>query len=276
MDMLLLLMGLVLLMAGWFLMWEFARFLHCAYVIQGQVISMEPGFGLKKHLAHLDSDSGNYSFFPVIQYEWMGEPTRFTTLDQECISGLQIGDRVKLSFSRTRRAQSRIGRMVFLLLVCMALLVAGIVGSTIAAHGLLDIGHILMASFVLAVGLCIIVLYTRQQDETNPDTRYPQAQAQSVLNVFLLEPTNVCYWKRLFTNRSQRRRIMFSKMVGGCCFMAGMFMLVSAVVWGGMKTAAVVPTADSPEQAVSAIDLVQLPLRQACSFSTHSNTFCGA
>lgn len=226
MDLLLFLAGLTLLVAGWFLIWEFARFLHCAYVVPGTVVSMEPGFGLRRHLQ--TAEASRYSFFPVIQYEWMGLPTRFTSLDQQCIAGLQIGDQVKLSFSRSRRTHGRIGRMVLLLSASMGLLVGGVLASSMASGQGVDMIHILMASFVLAVCLCIIVLYTRQQDETNPATRYPQAQVQSVLNVFILEPTNVCYWKNLFTNRSQRRRILFSKMVGGVCFMAGMLMLISA------------------------------------------------
>lgn len=231
MDLLLLLMGLTLLTAGWFLMWEFARFLHCAYSLQGRVVSMEPGFGVHKHLHGPDAKS--FSFFPVIQYDWMGEPTRFTSLDSKCIVGLQIGDQVKLSFSRTRRSEVRIGRMVMMLVVSMALLVAGMFSASVLIRESLDMGHILLASLVLAVCLFIIILYIRQQDEMSPSTRYPQSQSQSQTNVFILEPTNVCYWKGLFTNRSQRRRIWVSKVVGGCCLVLGVLMLLTSLAGVG-------------------------------------------
>ena len=137
----------------------------------------------------------NLQIFPVIQYDWMGEPTRFTSLDSKCIVGLQIGDQVKLSFSRTRRSEVRIGRMVMILVVSMALLVAGMFSASVLIRETLDMGHILLASLVLAVCLFIIILYIRQQDEMSPSTRYPQSQSQSQTNVFILEPTNVCYWK---------------------------------------------------------------------------------
>ncbi len=234
MDLLLLLMGLTLLTAGWFLVWEFARFLHCAYSIQGRVVSMEPGYGVHKHIHGPDAKS--FSFFPVIQYEWMGEPTRFTSLDSKCIVGLQIGDQVKLSFSRTRRTEARIGRMVMILVLSMAVLVAGMFSAGVLIRENLDMAHMLLGSLVLAVCLFIIILYIRQQDETIPSTRYPQAQSQSQTNVFILEPTNVCYWKRLFTNRSQRRRILFSKVIGFCCLTIGSLMFVTSIWWTDQRS----------------------------------------
>lgn len=229
MDLLILLMGLTLLTAGWFLMWEFARFLHCAYRVQGRVIAMEPGYGLHRHLHGQEAKS--FSFYPVIQYEWMGEPTRFTSLDHDCIVGLQIGDDVRLSFSRTRRSEARIGRMAMVLVLSMALLVAGLFSASLLIRESLDMMHVVLSSLVLAVGLFIIVLYMRQQDEATVAARYPQGQAQTMTSVFILEPTNVRYWKSLFTNRRQRRRILFSKMMGGCCLVLGLMLLFGSLWW---------------------------------------------
>lgn len=210
---------------------------------------MEPGYGVHKRIHGPDAKS--FSFFPVIQYEWMGEQTRFTSLDSKCIVGLQIGDQVKLSFSRTRRSEARIGRMVMVLVLSMVILVAGMFSAGILIRENLDMLHMLLGSLVLAVCLFIIILYVRQQDETIPSTRYPQAQAQSQTNVFILEPTNVCYWKHLFTNRSQRRRIMFSKVIGFCCLTMGSLMLVSSIWWSGNAQSA---TSVNLETSSAALD----------------------
>ncbi|AZZ90427.1 DUF3592 domain-containing protein [Hahella sp. KA22] len=230
MDVLILLMGLTLITAGWVLIWEFTRFLHCAYAVQGRVVSLEPGYGMRKKMAQ--PGKASYSFFPVIEYQWQGDRIRFTSLDDKCIAGLQIGDQVQLSFSRSRRKHTRIGRLVALMIASMTMLVAGILGGAMLLGQQVDVIHILLGSVVLAICLFIIVLYLRQQDETAADSVHHVRRR--VLNcVFLQEPTNVCHWRALFTNRRQRRRIWASRVLGGGCLATGAFLFAAAFFLGG-------------------------------------------
>ena len=227
MDALILLMGLTLISAGWVLIWEFTRFLHCSYAVQGRVVSLEPGYS--RSTLRISEGQSNYYFFPVIEYYWEGSKIRFTSLDESCISGLQVGDQVQLSFSRSRRKHTRLGRMVTLMLTMMAMLIAGVVSGAVLLNQHVDMVHVLMASVILAGCLFIIVLYMRQQDETAVDS--DNHARRSVLNcVFLQEPTNVNYWRGLFTNRKQRRRIIVSKMVGGGCLVSGVLLFMMAIV----------------------------------------------
>ncbi len=226
MDALILLMGLTLISAGWVLIWEFTRFLHCSYAVQGRVVSLEPGYS--RSTLRISEGQSTYYFFPVIEYYWDGSKIRFTSLDESCICGLQVGDQVQLSFSRSRRKHTRIGRMVTLMLTMMAMLIASVVFGAVLLNQNVDMIHVLMASVILAGCLFIIVLYMRQQDETAVDSNHHARR--SVLNcVFLQEPTNVNYWRGLFTNRKQRRRIIVSKMVGGGCLVSGVLLFVMAI-----------------------------------------------
>ncbi len=224
-------MGLTLISAGWVLIWEFTRFLHCAYAVQGKVVSLEPGYSLNGSGAQ---PGRKFYFFPVIEYYWSGQNIRFTSLDENYIDSLQVGDQVQLSFSRSRRKHTRFGRFMTLMMSCMAILIAvGVMGGVQALGEEVALVDILLASMVLAVCLFIIVLYMRQLDETMVDSEH-HARRRSVLTcVFLQEPTNVCYWKKLFTNRKQRRRIWVSKMLGSSCLVAGFVMFVFALYPGG-------------------------------------------
>ncbi|WP_020410634.1 DUF3592 domain-containing protein [Hahella ganghwensis] len=229
MDVLILLMGLTLISAGWVLLWEFTRFLHCAYAVQGRVVSLEPDYS--RSTRHTGERRSSYYFFPIIEYFWEGDKIRFTSLDESCISGLQVGDQVQLSFSRSRRKHTRIGRFATIMICMMAMLIAGVVSGAALLSQSVDLYHVLFASIILAICLFIIVLYMRQQDETAVDS--DKHARRSVLNcVFLQEPTNVCYWKNLFTNRRQRRRIVISKMFGGGCLASGLLLFVMALYDG--------------------------------------------
>lgn len=243
MDLLLLLTGLTLLTAGWFLIWEFARFLHCSYTVPARVVSMEPGFGKQGHVP--GSRATSFAFFPVIQYDWMGEPTRFTSLDERCIAALQIGDAIRLAFSRTRRYSTRVSRMVLILFLAMVMLGTGMFTAGVMLDETVGVPHMLLGSGVLAACLFILVLYMRQQDVSTPAERYRRVVAQSESPVFILEPTNVCYWKRLFTNRRQRRRIFFSKLMGAFCISVGLLLSLTAVDWASLHSPPVWVAAES-------------------------------
>ncbi len=223
MDVLLLFMGLTLAAAGWLLIRDCTQFLYSAYTARGKVVGIEPGYWPRHHHPEKHRIPG---YFPIIEYYWNGESSRFTALIPEAVGTLQIGDQVNVQVSRSRRSKSRLGRGLVVLMSLLACLLGLLVVAAVMQHRQVGLAHVCLASLVLAVCLFVIVLYLRQQDESLPGGLPSKRQAAHV-SLCLQEPTSPRHWARYRVSRQQRNRICYSRIFGGGC-MAAAFVLVLA------------------------------------------------
>ncbi len=212
MDILMLLVGLTLAVTGWFLAWDYARSLFSAYTARGRVVALQPGFGRR-------IPGACTPFFPVVEYLWQGQPVRFTALHEDDVTNLQIGDIIEIIFSRSRRTQTRLGRMVLTLLFMLVLVLGGMFGTALVTSKTLDLTHILLPSVVLSGCFFAIVLYLRQQDQA--DTGAPIQRRTSLCRLFIQEPTHVCHWMKRANCPVMGRGAFGARLCGALCMMMG-------------------------------------------------------
>ena len=161
MDVLLLLMGLTLAAAGWLLIRDYTRFLYSTYSARGKVVSIEPGYWPRPAGS---GEARKPGYFPVIEYYWNGESSRFTALMAEAMTSLQMGDLVTVQVSRSRRQKGRLGHGIMVLMALLGSLAFLLMLGAVIQSQRPDMVHVCLASIVLAVCLFIIVMYFRQQD----------------------------------------------------------------------------------------------------------------
>lgn len=259
MDVLLFFMGLTLAAAGVLLMRDYTRSLYSSYTARGRVVNIEPGYWPRAWLPQgHPRDQRLPAYFPVIEYYWNGESSRFTALIPEASTTLQVDELVNVQVSRSRRRHGRVGHNM---LVLVALLVSSLLLLTLAGFaGKFDRSQVILASLVLAVCFFILVLYLRQQDETLLPMS-PRPPESGTLSLRLQEPTAPCHWRNFRVSRHQRARIIYSRLFGTSCVAAGiLFVLFSlgmpSLDWGK----------STPYQALSGetslSSLISLPLEQ--------------
>ncbi|MAM87757.1 DUF3592 domain-containing protein [Allohahella sp. A8] len=217
-DFLLLLMGLALVTSGWFLFSEFTRFLHCMYRSRARVVSMEAG--VERWMLTYDGEYRSFSFFPVIEYRYNGEPVRFTSLDLVSMGQLQVGEQLMVSFSRSRRNRTRLGRIALFLCGFASILLVAVMSTNAIVQKTGSMLEVTFASFVVALSLFIIAIYMKQQDEAAIGG-LESVRKSNMTCLFLQEPTNVSHWRAMFTNARQKRRIFMSQLLGCSFFIAG-------------------------------------------------------
>lgn len=224
MDVLLLFMGLTLAAAGVLLIRDYSRALYSSYTARGRVVNIEPGYWPRAWLPEgYPRDQRLPAYFPVIEYYWNGESSRFTALIPEASSSLQIDELVDVQVSRSRRRHSRVGHnmLVLVSLLGCSLLLLALAGLA----GKFDRSQVILVSLVLAVCFFILVIYLRQQDESLLPVPAPESGTRSLR---LQEPTAPRHWRNYRMSRYQRTRIIYSRLFGSGCVAAGiLFVLLS-------------------------------------------------
>ncbi|RMF16852.1 MAG: DUF3592 domain-containing protein [Gammaproteobacteria bacterium] len=223
MDILMLLVGITLAVTGWFLAWDYARSLFSAYTTKGKVVALQPGFGQRRN--------GVYTpFYPVVEYLWQKEPVRFSALHEDDVANLQIGDIIEITFSRSRRTQTRLGRMVLTLLFMLVMVLGAIYGTALATSTRLDLLHILLPSLVLSGCFFAIVLFLRQQDQA--DTGAAIQRRTSLCRLFIQEPTHVCHWMQRGNCPLTSRGAFIARFCGVSCMLGGALVIAWATLAG--------------------------------------------
>jgi hypothetical protein len=222
MDVFVLVMGLTLFTAGWFIFWDYVRFLYSSYSVKGRVVSFTSPYLLGGSARRTRRTASG--MYPIIEYLWAGQLTRFTSLDHAGAEQLQVGDIVNVCVSRSRRQRSRLGKGSIFLMIMLAALCVVLLSGALLVNIQLNVVHIILASCILALSLSFIVLYLRNQDETHSGL----VRRMNPFSVFLSEPSSFCHWSEMTQDRFQRRRILGFRMVGAACFTAGVAMIVAA------------------------------------------------
>ena len=225
MDVLLLFMGLTLAAAGVLLIRDYSRALYSSYTARGRVVNIEPGYWPKALLPQgYPRDQRLPAYFPVIEYYWNGESSRFTALMPEASTTLQVDELVDVQVSRSRRRHSRVGHSMLVLVALLgcSLLLLALAGLA----GKFDRSQVILVSLVLAVCFFILVLYLRQQDESLLPVPLPSSGAMSLR---LQEPTAPSHWRNFRVSRHQRTRIIYSRLFGSGCVAAGILFVLSSL-----------------------------------------------
>lgn len=222
MDVFVLVMGLTLFTAGWFIFWDYVRFLYSAYSVKGRVVSFTSPYlsnSYQKNYALKDTP-----YHPVIEYHWGGRLIRFTSIDHSCADQLQVGDTVNVNFSRSRRQRNRLGKGSITLMLMLGMLCIALLTGALLVNIQLNLVHIILASCILALSLSFIILYLRNQDEASSGNAKPM----NPFRVFLSEPASFCHWSQLTFDAIQKRRILGFRMIGATFFTVGVAMIVAS------------------------------------------------
>lgn len=225
MDVLLLFVGLTLAAAGVLLVRDYSRTLYSSYTARGRVVNVEHGYWPKALLPQgHPHDQRLPAYFPVIEYYWNGESSRFTALIPEAAASLQVGELVDVQVSRSRRRHNRVGHgmLVLVALLCSSLLLLTLAG----VAGKFDRSQVVLVSLVLAVCFFILVLYLRQQDESIFSVPLP---GSGTMSLRLQEPTAPRHWRKFRISRHQRTRIISSRLFGSGCVAAGILFVLSSL-----------------------------------------------
>jgi hypothetical protein len=222
MDVFVLVMGLTLFTAGWFIFWDYVRFLYSAYSVKGRVASFTAPYAPASIRSF--HQVGTRPYHPVIEYSWAGEDVRFTSLDHAGADQLQVGDTVNVCVSRSRRQRSRLGKGSIFLMIMLAALCVVLLSGALLVNIQLNVAHIVLASCILALSFSLIVLHQRNQDETNSGL----VARLNPFSIFLSEPASFCHWPQMTFDSLQRRRILGFRLMGAACFTAGVMMIIAA------------------------------------------------
>lgn len=222
MDVFVLVMGMTLFTAGWFIFWDYVRFLYSAYSVKGRVVSFTSPYIVSPSSQRYRSAQPQYH--PIIEYLWGGQLIRFTSLAHSGTEQMQVGDIVNVCVSRSRRQRSRLGKGSIFLMIMLAALCIVLLSGALLVNIQLNVAHIILASCILALSLSFIVLYLRNQDDTNSGI----VRRLNPFSIFLSEPASFCHWSQMTSDTFQRRRILGFRMIGAACFTAGVSMIVAA------------------------------------------------
>ncbi|KZZ60051.1 hypothetical protein A3762_03500 [Oleiphilus sp. HI0125] len=216
-------MAATMAIAGLLLTRDYVRFLQSTHKMNALVKSVQHVFSPSSHRGTTKS-----GYYPVLEYRSEDGPVSFTCIDPEAADRFHIGDKIKLHVSKSRRSHSRNCRTFVALSLMLSLLVSGMLISALVPDSGIGLMHIIIASFVVAVCLFVIVRFKREQDETenlqtldieNGDVRY-----------CLREPTAFNQWRKSFYDRKQAVRVRMSQVFGACCFVASGSIVVGAIL----------------------------------------------
>lgn len=225
-------MALTLAVTGWFLCRDYARFLRTSYTMRAKVTSMQQVFvprgEIELEVAEKTQEPFlKNGFYPVIEYRTPNGPVSFTAIDASASGRFHVGDELRLRVSTTRRKHARMCKSFSLLVLSLVVLAMGLLGSAVFADFALSYAQIVAASFVIALGLAILVLYLRDRDENciHEMTRTEGGRSQ----LCLFEPAAFHHWKSTFRDRQQRYKIRSSQIFGSACFGFAMLTLALAI-----------------------------------------------
>lgn len=227
MDASLIVMGLTLACAGVFLLRDYVQSLVCKHLVHANVVSIQQVF--TPQLMAAGKPPNPYvadGFYPIIEYMSDGQPIRFTAIDAATSGRFHVGDRIKLKITQSRRKSSRSSRSLLVLLV-LCLVLAGLMTFAAATDGLhMSIFKILGGSVVLAIGLTMMIIHTREQDERGLESLVDSGRAYA--QFCLHEPTAFEKWRVAAADKRQQLKIRSAKAFAGCCFTAASMLFVVA------------------------------------------------
>lgn len=197
--------------AGLLLTRDYVRFLKSTHQVNSVVKSIQHVF------LPSNARSGTKSgYYPVLEYKTNQGPVAFTCIDERAANRFHIGDKVKLHVSKSRRTTTRNCRTFVLLSVMLAILVGGLFLSALIPDSGIGAMHIIVASFVVATSLFVIVRFKRDQDESM-EMQTIDVDGGSA-RYWLKEPTAFKHWCRSLHDKKQAARVRFSQAFGLCCF----------------------------------------------------------
>lgn len=215
-------MASTMAVAGLLLTRDYVRFLKSTHQVNASVKSIQHVF------LPSNARSGTKSgYYPVLEYKTEQGPIEFTCIDELAANRFHIGDKIKLHVSKSRRTELRNCRTFLLLSAMLAVLIGGLFLSALVPNSGIGPLHIIVASFVVATCLFVIVRFKRDQD---------QNMALQTLDVdggsaryWLKEPTAFKHWCRTLHDRKQAARVRFSQAFGACCFI-----MSGGIAFGGL------------------------------------------
>jgi len=197
--------------AGLLLTRDYVRFLKSTHQVNAVVKSIQHVF------LPSNARSGTKSgYYPVLEYKTNQGPVSFTCIDERAANRFHIGDKVKLHVSKSRRTSTRNCRTFLLLSVMLAVLVGGLFLSALVPDSGIGSMHIIVASFVVATSLFVIVRFKRDQDESM-EMQTIDVDGGSA-HYWLKEPTAFKHWCKSLHDKKQAARVRFSQAFGLCCF----------------------------------------------------------
>lgn len=229
MDAFTLVISLTLAVAGLFLCRDYARFLRGTYAVSGRVTSIQQVFHshMTTHQPEAIKSHVENGYYPVIEYRAPGGAISFTAIDQSASGRFHIGDEINLRISKTRRNESRACKTVVALVAMLALLCVGLSAAAFISGIDLSAIQIYLASLVIAIGLAILALYVREQDERGASQTTQIAGNRSLL--CLCEPSAFKNWAFSVKDPVQAYKILGSQFVGASCMCGAFVMLIVAL-----------------------------------------------
>lgn len=204
-------MASTMAVAGVLLTRDYVRFLKSTHQVNAVVKSIQHVF------LPSNARSGTKSgYYPVLEYRTEQGPVAFTCIDELAANRFHIGDRIKLHVSKSRRTSSRNCRTFVLLSTMLTVLICGLLFSALVPDSGIGSMHIIVASFVVATSLFVIVRFKRDQDE-NLAMQTIDVDGGSA-RYWLKEPTAFKHWRKTLNDRKQAARVRFSQAFGVCCF----------------------------------------------------------
>jgi len=205
-------MASTMAVAGLLLTRDYVRFLQSTHRMNAVVRTIQ-------HVFLPQGSSGTKSgYYPVLEYKTAQGPVAFTCVDNTVANRFHIGDQVQLHVSKSRRNQNRNCRTFVLLSVMLGLLICGLFGAALVPESGLSLLHIIIASFVVAICLFVIVRFKREQDEANSMQSLELDGGNA--HYWLREPTAFKLWYKNFYDHKQIARVRLSRAFGACCFVA--------------------------------------------------------
>ncbi len=210
--------------AGLLLTRDYVRFLKSTHQVNAVVKTIQHVF------LPSNARSGTKSgYYPVLEYKTNQGPVAFTCIDERAANRFHIGDKVKLHVSKSRRTGTRNCRTFVLLSAMLAVLVGGLFLSALVPDSGIGSLHIIVASFVVATSLFVIVRFKRDQDESMEMQTFDCDGGNA--SYWLKEPTAFKHWCKALHDRKQAARVRLSQAFGFCCF----------VISGGIAAGALSP-----------------------------------
>lgn len=221
-------MGLTLACAGIFLLRDYVHSLVCKHVLHANVVSIQQVF--TPQLMAAGKQPRPYvpdGFYPIIEYQSEGSPIRFTAIDSATSGRFHVGDRIKLRITQSRRKNARKSRSLAALLLLCFMLAGLMIYAAVSSDHRMSIFEISGASVVLAIGLTMMIIHTRELDERALDSLVDSGKAYTQFS--LHEPTAFGKWRVAAADRRQHLKIRSAKAFAGCCFTAASMLFVVAI-----------------------------------------------
>jgi hypothetical protein len=221
-------MGMTLATIGLFLFRDYVRFLSGTHRIRGKVVTIQQAFIPRRDAQEEGCQFVSDGFYPVVEYQSEGEAVRFTAIEKAASGRFHVGDKLSLKVSKSRRKRHRHCRSMSVLTALMTVLAGFLVFFAFASGHHLSILKIVCASFVLAFGFAMFIIYLREHDEQGNDTSIDHNRAYPQLCLF--EPTAYDKWQSNTRDRRQLQRIRGVRAAAGFCFTSASMMLGAALL----------------------------------------------